>query len=34
MSTLPFPRNAAIGNDLTHALSGIPYFGLSFGDER
>jgi hypothetical protein len=34
MSTLPFPCNAAIGNDLTHALSAIPYFGLSCGNER
>jgi len=34
MSTLPFPRNAAMGNDLTHALSAIPYFGLSCGNDR
>jgi len=33
ISTLSLPHNSAIGNDLTHALSAIPYFGLSCGDE-
>jgi hypothetical protein len=33
MSALPFPHNLAIGNDLTHALSAAPYFGLSCGNE-
>ena len=31
---IAFPRNLAMGNDLTHAFSAILHFGLSCGNER